>query len=108
METNDEKLINIFLVGQPELNEKLSDPQCRPLLQRISIRHHIPPLKLEETQNYVDTRLKVAGAENSNRIFSKRAIEAVFDFSKGYPREINILADNALLLGYSTGTKNWA
>jgi general secretion pathway protein A len=105
METNDDKLINIFLVGQPELNEKLSDPRCRPLLQRISIRHHIPPLNLQETKDYMDTRLNVAGAKKGNQIFSKRAIDAIYDFSQGYPREINILADNALLLGYSKGTK---
>jgi cell division septation protein DedD len=105
METGDDKLINIFLVGQPELNEKLSDPRCRPLLQRISIRHHIRPLNLEETREYMATRLKVAGAKKGNQIFSKKAVEAIYDFSRGYPREINILADNALLLGYSRGRK---
>jgi general secretion pathway protein A len=105
METGEEKLINIFLVGQPELNEKLSDPRCRPLLQRISIRHHIRPLNINETNDYMDTRLKVAGAKKENHIFSKRAVEAIYDSSQGYPREINILADNALLLGYSRGTK---
>jgi general secretion pathway protein A len=105
METGEEKLINIFLVGQPELNEKLSDPKCRPLLQRISIRHHIPPLDLHETRDYVDTRLKVAGAKKTDQIFSKNAIKAIYDFSRGYPREINILADNALLLGYSKARK---
>jgi phage tail protein X len=105
METGDDKLINIFLVGQPELNKKLSDSRCRPLLQRISIRHHIPPLNLPETKDYMDTRLKVAGAAKANQIFSKKAIEAIYDFSRGYPREINILADNALLLGYSKGIR---
>src|SRR3989339_1913010 len=53
METADEKLINIFLVGQPELNQKLSETRCRPLLQRISVRHHISPLDLKETGEYV-------------------------------------------------------
>lgn len=105
METKDDKLINIFLVGQPELNEKLSDPKCRPLLQRISIRHHIPPLNLKETSDYMNTRLKVAGEKKNNHIFSKPAMDAIYHFSSGYPREINILADNALLLGYSKGIK---
>jgi general secretion pathway protein A len=105
METRDEKLVNIFLVGQPELNEKLSDPRCRSLLQRISIRHHIHPLNLEETREYMATRLKVAGAKKGNHIFSKRAVDTIYDLSKGYPREINTLADNALLLGYSRERK---
>ena len=68
METGDEKLLNIFLVGQPELNEKLRDPQCLPLLQRISIRYHIPPLELEGTRGYVATRLKIAGAQKGDDI----------------------------------------
>jgi type II secretory pathway predicted ATPase ExeA len=105
METGDHKLINIFLVGQPELNEKLSDPRCRPLLQRISIRYHIPPLNLKESRDYMNTRLKVAGEKKNNHIFPKAAMDAIHHFSSGYPREINILADNALLLGYSKGVK---
>lgn len=105
METGDEKLINIFLVGQPELNKKLSDPVCRPLLQRISIRHHIPPLDKEETRDYMATRLSVAGARRGDHIFSKNAVEAMYLFSHGYPREINVLADNAMLLGYAKGTR---
>jgi general secretion pathway protein A len=105
MESSEEKLINIFLVGQPELNEKLNDMRCRPLLQRISVRHHIRPLDLGETRDYVLTRLRVAGAKDGEGIFSKGVIKAIHDYSKGYPRMINILADNALLLGYARGEK---
>jgi type II secretory pathway predicted ATPase ExeA/LysM repeat protein len=105
METGDEKLLNIFLVGQPELNEKLRDPQCLPLLQRISIRYHIPPLDMESTRDYVATRLKIAGAQRGDEIFPKSAVKAIHQYSGGYPRMINILADNSLLLGYSKGTK---
>jgi len=105
METADEKMINIFLVGQPELNEHLSESRCRPLLQRISIRHHISPLNLEETRDYVMTRMRVAGAETGGKIFPKAAIKMLHQCSMGYPRMINILADNALLLGYSRGEK---
>ena len=105
METADEKLINIFLVGQPELNEKLSKPQCLPLLQRISVRYHIPPLDLEGTRGYMATRLRIAGAPKGHEIFSKSAVKAIHQYSRGYPRVINILADNSLLLGYSRGTK---
>jgi type II secretory pathway predicted ATPase ExeA len=105
IETADKKLINIFLVGQPELNEKLSQPTCKPLLQRISIRYHIKPLDLEGTQEYIATRFKVAGAENGHKIFPETVTKAIHQYSEGYPRMINILADNALLLGYSKGKK---
>jgi len=103
METADEKLANIFLIGQPELNEKLNEPRCRALLQRVSVRHHIQPLDLDETRQYVLTRLKIAGAAHGEKIFPKSTIKALYEYSEGYPRMINILADNALLLGYSRG-----
>jgi hypothetical protein len=105
MESADEKLINIFLIGQPELNEKLSEPRCRPLLQRISSRYHIPPLDLKDTRNYKDSRLKIAGAKSVDDIFSKSSLKAIYHYSCGYPRMINILADNSLLLGYSKEKK---
>ena len=56
METGDEKLLNIFLVGQPELNDRLTEPRCKPILQRISIRYHIQALDLESTKEYVATK----------------------------------------------------
>ena len=105
METGDEKLINIFLVGQPELNEKLRQPRCMALLQRISMRYHIKPLDLEETRDYMATRLRVAGAPKGDEVFWKSAVKAIHQYAHGYPRVINILADNALLLGYSKATK---
>ncbi len=101
METADEKLINIFLVGQPELNDKLAEPRCRALLQRISVRHHIKPLDLDQTREYIEARMKTAGCENPSKIFPKATIKAIYHYSEGYPRMINILGDNALLLGYS-------
>ena len=103
LETAEEKLISIFLVGQPELNERLGEPMCRPLLQRISIRYHIPPLSLMETREYMTTRLKKAGSKRAEEIFSSKSVRAIYEYSQGYPRMINILADNALLLGYSKG-----
>jgi type II secretory pathway predicted ATPase ExeA/phage tail protein X len=105
METADEKLINIFLVGQPELNEKLSQPRCKALLQRISVRYHIRPLSLDDTGEYITTRLKIAGARDPHKILPKDTVGAIHERSKGYPRLINILADNAMLLGYSRGIK---
>jgi len=105
LETSDEKLINIFLIGQPELNEKLIDRRCLPLLQRISLRYHIPPLDREGTRGYVATRLKAAGAKEPSSIVSKSAVKEIHECSQGYPRMINVLADNALLLGYSKSEK---
>ncbi len=105
METADEKLINIVLVGQPELNEKLRQPRCRSLLQRISIRHHIRPLDLIGTQEYIGARLKLAGAQDAAKIFPKNVTRSIYEYSQGYPRMINVISDNALLLGYSRGVK---
>ncbi len=99
------KLVNIFLVGQPELNEKLRDPRCKPLQQRIASRYHLPPLDLKGTESYLETRLKVAGVEDARSIFPSKSIQAIHEASRGTPRIINILADNALLLGYSRGRK---
>jgi len=103
LETAEEKLISIFLVGQPELNDRLNEPRCRPLLQRISVRYHIPPLDAKETKEYIITRLKKAGSKRAEEIFPGKAIDAIHQYSQGYPRMINILSDNALLLGYSKG-----
>jgi type II secretory pathway predicted ATPase ExeA len=103
LETAEEKLISIFLVGQPELNDRLNEPRCRPLLQRISVRYHIPPLDAKETREYVMTRLKKAGSKRGEEIFPGKTTDAIHQYSQGYPRMINILADNALLLGYSKG-----
>ncbi len=105
METADEKLINIFLIGQPELNDTLSQMECRPLLQRISVRYHIKPLELEGTRDYLKSRLDMAGAKDTLKIFPKNTIKEIFKYSGGYPRMINILADNLLLLGYSREEK---
>ena len=103
LETAEEKLISIFLVGQPELNDRLSEPRCRALLQRISVRYHIPPLNAKETREYVMTRLRKAGSKRAEEIFPNKTIDAIHQYSEGYPRMINILADNSLLLGYSKG-----
>lgn len=101
METADEKLLNIFLVGQPELNEKLGDPRCRPLLQRISVRYQIRPLDLDGAHEYILTRMRIAGSKDGHKVFPSSTIKTIHKLSGGYPRIINVLADNALLLGYS-------
>jgi general secretion pathway protein A len=105
MGTAEKKLVNIFLVGQPELNEKLRQPRCRALLQRIGTRYHMNPLDVKGTREYVAAALKMAGADNPERVLAKSVVKAIYRYSEGYPRMINILADNVLLLGYSRGKR---
>ncbi|MDY6989247.1 MAG: AAA family ATPase [Thermodesulfobacteriota bacterium] len=100
MGTAKKKLVNIFLVGQPELKEKLSQPRCRALLQRIGTRYHMDPLDLKGTQEYVAHALKMAGVEDPQGILPNSAVKAIHEYSEGYPRMINILADNVLLSAY--------
>ena len=100
METAEEKLINIFLVGQPELRERLTHPRCRALFQRITIHYHLAPLDQKSAGEYIRTRLRVAGAKDPDDIFPESVINAIHQYSKGYPREINNIADNVLLLGF--------
>ncbi|MFC1666675.1 XrtA/PEP-CTERM system-associated ATPase [Candidatus Omnitrophota bacterium] len=99
LETEKEKLLQIVLVGQPELREKLASKELAQLRQRIAIRYHIRPLDREELEGYVSHRLNVAGANNRN-LFAKDALDEVFRFSRGIPRLINIICDKALLAGY--------
>lgn len=105
MTTLGRSSLQIVLAGQPELRAKLESPELRQLRQRIGIRYHLEPLSLDETGEYIRHRLRVAGAVDE-RIFDASAIEAVFDYSQGIPRTINILCDNALLAGYADG-KPW-
>mgnify|MGYP003681882887 CR=1 FL=1 len=100
LETSKDKLIQIVLSGQPELNRKLDLPELRQLKQRISVRYHIPPLNRKEVEEYIRGRLKAAGAEGFS-IFADKAVEEIFNYSKGIPRLINILCDNSLLAGYA-------
>jgi general secretion pathway protein A len=100
LETAKSKLLQIVLSGQPELHQKLNLPGLRQLKQRISIRYHIPPLSREETGKYIKERLRIAGSPNPS-LFTDKAINEIFKYSKGIPRLVNILGDNALLLGYA-------
>lgn len=103
LETEKEKLLQIILVGQPELLDKLRLPALRQLNQRISVRYHILPLSKAELKEYLEHRLKVARADDDpeHRLyFTDEAVEAIYDISKGIPRTVNILADRALLAGF--------
>jgi type II secretory pathway predicted ATPase ExeA len=92
------RLLNIFFVGQNEFVDILKEYKNRALRQRITLRYHLEPLTLSETEAYTRHRLKIAGAKA--HIFSSGAIEEIFSFSTGYPRLINIICDHALLSGY--------
>lgn len=97
IELPDRKLINIFLIGQPELNQVLSREENRALSQRITLRYHLDPLSRGETAAYIEHRLEVAGSSEKN--FNDTAIDKVFEYTAGIPRLINILCDHALLSG---------
>jgi general secretion pathway protein A len=99
LETNTQKLLQIILIGQPELRELLDRLELRQLAQRITGRYHLDPLSAPETAAYVRHRLRVAGA--TSEIFSRRALQRIYRLSGGVPRLINILCDRALLGGYS-------
>jgi general secretion pathway protein A len=104
LETDKDKLIQIILVGQPELNDKLNLYNLRQLRQRIMVRYHITPLEKDETQDYINHRLNIAGSINRIR-FNDDAIRLISDFSCGIPRLINIICDRALLAGFVDETK---
>lgn len=102
-ETTKDKLLQILLVGQPELNERLNTPQLRQLKQRVTLRHHLRALSLGECQEYIANRLKRAGG--SPGLFTPRAIEAIHCFAGGIPRLINVICDNAMISAYALDRK---
>lgn len=100
LETNDEKLLQIILIGQPELTEKLSRPELRQLNQRITARYNLQPLNLQETTAYIRHRLKVAGLRSGVSLFESAAVKQIHNLTRGIPRLINVLCDRALLGAY--------
>jgi general secretion pathway protein A len=101
LETNDKKLLQIILIGQPELQEKLNTRELRQLAQRITARYHLLPLTKDETFAYINHRvIAVAG---SRPLFDKKAMTTIFQQAKGTPRLINLLADRALMGAYAKG-----
>lgn len=99
LETNDKKLLQIILIGQPELLERLAQPELRQLAQRITARYHLLPLNRDETGAYVLHRLQVAGVQRSP--FTGNALRALHYYSGGIPRLINTISERALLGGYA-------
>lgn len=115
LETEKEKLIQIIMVGQPELRDKLEQTHLRQLAQRISVTYHLQPLDYRETVNYIHHRMSVASGGNGQddpggegrRVlrFSRPALKRIYLYSEGVPRKINILCDRALLVGYVRNKK---
>ncbi len=99
LETETEKLIQIILLGQPELKQKLSLARLEQLRQRVSVYFHLSPLSKQETKDYVVHRLKVA-SESDRQYVTDEALDLVYEFSKGVPRLINQICDSAFLTGY--------
>ncbi len=94
----DTKLLNIFFVGQIEFNAILSKKKNRAVRQRLTLNYNIDPLTMDETREYIQHRLKIAGTVN--QIFQPGAVQKIYKHSRGFPRRINILCDHCLLSGY--------
>ena len=99
LETFTEKLLQIVLVGQPELETKLKQPQLRQLRQRLTLRAKPHPLTLEETKAYVQQRLRIAGSDG-RQIFDGEALNAVHKYSNGIPRVVNLLCEHCLVSAF--------
>src|ERR687891_165756 len=103
LETERGKLLQIVLVGQPELRHQLARPELRQLNQRIALRYHLRPFDRRETSDYINHRLLVAGS-HGGVVFTPRALGAIFHRSHGIARTINLICDRTLLLAYVQGT----
>ena len=103
-ETATAKLVNVVLVGQPELADRLNDPSLRQLKQRIILRSSMAPLDCEWTSSYLGARLRLAGAAPAE-VFTKSAVDAIYEGSRGIPRTIGVICENALLAGYAAQKK---
>ncbi len=99
LETDDRKLLQIVLMGQPELRDRLNDHRLRQLRQRITVRYHLRPLRRAELGQYVQHRLQVSGA-NGAPYFTAPALWRIFNYSQGVPRLINAVCDKCLLAGF--------
>ena len=106
LETDDEKLLQIVLVGQPELLSKLDKPSLRQIKQRVAIEHTVTGLETKtEIEHYIHHRLQVVGY-NGPEIFTQEALDAIWEYTAGIPRLVNILCDNSLTLAFSAGNRN--
>ncbi|MCX5833792.1 MAG: AAA family ATPase [Deltaproteobacteria bacterium] len=104
LETEQEKLIQIVLVGQPELQEILASPTLRQINDRIMLRYHLEPINRDNVRHYIEHRLSVAGVDGQLS-FDDGAFEKIYEFSRGYPRRINAICDRALLVAYTENAR---
>ncbi len=103
LETNEYKLLQIIMIGQPELRDKLGQPELRQLSQRITARYHLGPLSKEEIPEYVNFRLATAGLKHGRPLFPARTMKKLYRLTGGVPRLINTICDRALLGAYVQG-----
>jgi general secretion pathway protein A len=102
LETSQEKLLQVLLVGQPELDKKLDSFELRQLKQRISHRARLKPLTLDETQGYIVRRLEIAGAHSPDQpLFPEETVATIYRYAQGIPRLINTISDNSLISAYA-------
>jgi general secretion pathway protein A len=104
LETDDRKLVQIVLMGQPELRDRLNDPRLRQLRQRITIRYHLQPLSRQEVTQYIQHRIQVSGG-NGAPYFTWPALWRVYNYAQGIPRLVNAVCDKALLAGFVSQTE---
>lgn len=104
VETAKSKLLQIVLIGQPELTQRLADRRLRALRQRIAVRYHVQPLPMEEVEQYILHRLQAAGSDGSTR-FTREAIGSIARIAQGIPRQINLLCDQALVAAFVRESK---
>jgi len=101
LETSQQKLLQIVLMGQPELETILDSQQLRQLKQRVALRCQLQPLDAEQTHSYILSRLERAGAASTPLIFSVEALEKIFEYSRGIPRMINTLCENSMVNAFA-------
>jgi len=102
-ETSKDKLLQILLVGQPELSDRLNSSDLRQLKQRVTLRYRLRNLGLTETGEYIGNRLKIAGGDPA--VFTVKSVETIYAYSNGIPRVINVLCDNGLLTAFALGRR---
>jgi general secretion pathway protein A len=104
IETDDDKLVSVIIAGQPELIDRLNDVSLRQLKQRIALRCELRPLTLQETAVYIAGRIRAAGGVDA-RVFTREAVELIYERARGIPRTISVISDNALLGGFAAGMR---
>ncbi len=104
IESETEKLLQVLLVGQPELADRLNEPQLRQLKQRIALRCTLGPMNLRETAAYIAGRIRIAGGDAA-RVFTREAVSLIYERTQGIPRVVNVLCENALITGFARGKR---